>query len=120
MILQESRVRNSHMIVGFSPFVTSVKELVILGEKIKENYPNVFIIVGGHFAAFHKDYLLKEYVWLDVWLDAVMLVKGELSLYEYCLSPTEKVAGVLKRNTGFKPRPRMRKRGRAKLERVLS
>ncbi|SHF22750.1 Radical SAM superfamily enzyme YgiQ, UPF0313 family [Seinonella peptonophila] len=97
---------NSHpqMIVGFTPFVTSVNELVVLGERIKKYYPDVFVIVGGHFATFHKEYLLDEFPWLD----AVVVGEGEQSLYEYSTSPSDDTPGVLKRNTPFIPRPRIR------------
>lgn len=104
LLLKQRIDRHPRMIVGFSPFVTSVNELITLGERIKNNFPDVLIIVGGHFATFHKEYLLREYLWLD----AVVVGEGECSLYEYTVSPSSNIPGVLKRNTPFIPRPRIR------------
>lgn len=94
-----------NMIIGFTPFVTSVAELLYIGEKIKNKYPKVFVIIGGHFATFHKEYLLNNYSWLD----AVIVGEGELTLLEYSYSPIkEDIPGVMRRNTRFIPRARIK------------
>lgn len=92
--------------IGISPFVTSHENFVTLGKKIREISNKTIIFAGGHYATLNKEYLMREFPWLD----AIIVGEGELSLLEMIQKPFScNVKGVYKRQymDDFKPRERI-------------
>lgn len=80
--------------VGISPFVTSHENFVILGKYIKEINENIIVFAGGHYASLNKEYLINNCLWLD----AIIVGEGEISLYEMLKSSfSDNIPGVYKR-----------------------
>ena len=90
--------------VGISPFVTSHDNFVWLGEKIHEEFPNVTIIAGGHYACLNKEHMLAIFSWLD----GIIVGEGEQTLLQVVQGKIN-TPGYFSRQTKdhFIPRPRI-------------
>lgn len=95
---------NKNAIVGFSPYVTTYDNMLLIAQKIKEQHPTTKIIAGGHFATLNSEYLLDKHEWLD----AIIIGEGEYTALEYAKDPEKpQIAGLLRRGCKFTPRERI-------------
>lgn len=81
--------------IGISPFVTSHKEFVEIGEYIRQLDQSCYIYAGGHYASLNKEYLLKNCEWLD----AIIVGEGELTTAELLEKGIIEMPGLYTRNT---------------------
>jgi len=65
-------------IVGISTTTEGFLDSIEISQRIKANYPNVYIIYGGHHATANHRELLKNYPVIDV----VVRNEGEYTIYE--------------------------------------
>ena len=87
--------KENKLFIGISPFVTSHKSFVKIGEFIKKVNSGCFVYAGGHYATLNKEYLLKHYEWLD----AIIVGEGEITSLEMILNDDkENISGLYTRN----------------------
>lgn len=67
------------LFVGISPFVTSHKSFVSVGEHIKKKNSKCLVFAGGHYASLNREVLIEN----NRWLDAIIVGEGELTLLEF-------------------------------------
>jgi len=53
-------------ILGFSTFSTSGRTAALISSYVKERNPNIFIVLGNHYATFNSERILREYSSVDI------------------------------------------------------
>lgn len=58
-------------VLGFSTFASSGRTAVLVSSRVKEKDPNVTVVLGGYFATFNSQRILRKYPSVDI------VVRGE-------------------------------------------
>lgn len=96
----------TELFIGISPFVTSHESFVEIGSYIKNVNHKCYVYAGGHYASLNKEYLLKQFDWLD----AIIVGEGEITSLEMLKKREKtKIAGLYTRAgaTSYRPRDRV-------------
>lgn len=64
-------------ILGFSPFLDSLKAAIYISQKVKQKRPDIFICWGGHLATFSAEDFLKNKS-----IDCIVRGEGEITFLE--------------------------------------
>jgi len=81
----EDALKEEYDVVGFSTTCVAMREIINIGNAVKEKYPNTHITMGGHMATFWGKEILERYSCVD----STMRGEGEITCYEL-IKATEK------------------------------
>jgi anaerobic magnesium-protoporphyrin IX monomethyl ester cyclase len=80
-------------IVGFSTFASSGRTAALISNEVKKKNPNITTVLGGYYATFNAERILREYPFVDI----VVRGEGENTAVDLvdCLKNKGKLKNVL-------------------------
>lgn len=86
-----------HLVAISNMFFAEFPYCVEIAKRIKKSFPEKYIVMGGYFATFYSEYILKHYSFVDI----VVRGEGEWALFELIRHLTENGTEHLNRLKGI-------------------